>query len=758
MRPLAITIIFIISLEGAAFTQAASFQQRLTGDYALYDAMAGEGDKVALLLSDALITAPALYLISDYEPGSQIQNAQLISPLSGSVFWRIKAEAVWPNDKTIIARINRSQGSCGSASILYFDTQTSQGWELCFLFIDVGSEAAFTADPGSNSYLFMGNDPTTFPHLYFYKIGPDGQAIHRKQFRGFSSNVEELKPQEAVYLEGTATLALAGQLGNSRSFALQVDSSGQILHRKAFEGVLLDKIIAGGDGGYFVLGSTALYSSSSGNERDLALMKLDGQFNILWAKVFFAGHFNYHRADLKLLPDRSLALAYSTHGAYPVILTNLGPEGEILRERGYPLYEPRIKAFSDGSLLLATQSHFDEEGNRFLQVTIAKTDTSGGISGCETALACLKTAAIEIAAAPLEVEGSWEAPGFTRWDLMVRDTTLASQGFCDTPAPPSPLFNLPDTICLGGCLRLEGLPNRFAHGIEWELSGAGLDSVWQDSAAFNFCFTRPGEYQAKQTVWTLGCAYSHTEQVFVLDSLQAWVETEEGAACRPPPLAMEAKASRPAIQFAWSNGSSLPKSAALGSGAYSVTVSDGYCSATAGIEILFAEDRVNPDSALLLPADTSVCEQHLPFVLAPRSPYVEAFKLDGKTGQSFELRQAGEYALSADIQGCTYEKAFVLETRDCLSKLYIPGAFSPNGDGINDVFRPQGKDIELLELAIFSRWGGMVYRAAGPAAGWDGASASGKELPGGIYAFKITYRNTLLDKSEEAWGEVSLVR
>ncbi len=758
MRPLAAIIIFIIALNGAAFAQGASFQQRLTGDYALYDAMAGEGDKVALLLSDPVHGARNLYLISGYEPAIPAQNARLITSANGSGFSFINPKVVWANDKAIIARINRSTGPCGSASILYFDTQTSQGWELCIQFASGDSEAAFTADPGSNSYLFIGSNPAILPHLYFYKIGPDGQAIHRKQFRGFSSNVEELKPQEAVYLESTATLALAGQLGNSRSFALQVDSAGQILHRKAFEGVLLDKIVADGDGGYFVLGSTALYSSSSGNERDLALMKLDGQFNILWSKVFFADHFNYHRADLKLLPGHSLALAYSTRGAYPAILAQLSPEGEILRERGYPLYEPRIEVFSDGSLLLATQSHFDEEGNRFLQVTIAKTDTSGGINGCETAPACLKTAAIEIAAAPLEVEGSWEPPGFARWDLMVRDTILSSQGFCDIPAPPSPLFNLPDTACLGECLRLEGLPNRLAHGIEWELSGAGLDSVWRDSAAFDFCFTQAGEYQAKQTVWSLGCAYSHTEQVFVLDSLQAWVETEEGAACRPPPLAMEAKTSRPAIQFAWSNGSSLPKSAALESGAYSVTVSDGYCPATAGIEVLFAQDVANPDSALLLPSDTSVCEQHLPFVLAPGSPYVEAFKLDGKTGRAFELRLAGEYALSADIQGCTYEKAFVLETRDCLSKLYIPNAFSPNGDGINDVFRPQGKDFELLEMAIFNRWGGMVYRAAGPAAGWDGASASGKELPNGLYAFKITYRNTLLDKSEETWGEVSLIR
>lgn len=746
----------IVFLEGVAFSQTISFLQRLESSHALLEAFIGEDQEIVLLFSEALINAPELYLIELYTPGQPAPLTKIIHSESNAMFRFIGSKGVLSNGKELIADIGRYNGPRG---ILYWDLEQGRGWDwLAPQIFGPGRLSAFTADSWSNSYIIFGNHAVSPPALYFYKLDPDGQAVRRKSFSGFSPNIAQLKPQDAVYDPSAEALALAGHWGDNRSFALRMDTAGALLQGRAFEGILLDKILPDGQGGYFALGSTGLHSGVSGNERDLALLKLDAGLGIVWSKAFFAGHFVYHRAELKLLPDGALALAYSTRGAYPVVLAKLSAAGEILWEKGYPLFEPRIKVFADGSLLLATQFHFDEEGNRFPQVIIAKTDTAGDISGCETAPACLMSAPIGIEASVFEGDEAAAPSGFSRWGLNARDTAFSSQDFCDIPPPPSPLFELPDTLCRGDCVNIEGLPNRYAHGIAWSVQGPGLDTAWQDSLAFRFCFERPGRYEIEQTVWSLGCAYRHRQQAEVLDSLQAWIEADTGYICSPPPAQISVRAGRPLAGAEWGDGIDGIERSVAGSGAYTVTASDGYCRAEASAELRFIQDAIEIAAALSLPADTTVCEQHLPFALSPSSPYTEAFRLAGEAGETFWLPRAGAYTVSAEILGCPFARRFALGAADCRAQLYLPNAFSPNGDGVNDHFAPQGKHFELLELSVFGRWGGLVYQGNGPDARWDGRGAGGKALPSGLYVFKLVYLNTLLGQQEEASGEVSLIR
>ena len=97
--------------------------------------------------------------------------------------------------------------------------------------------------------------------------------------------------------------------------------------------------------------------------------------------------------------------------------------------------------------------------------------------------------------------------------------------------------------------------------------------------------------------------------------------------------------------------------------------------------------------------------------------------------------------------------------------LYVPTAFSPNGDGINDDFRPAaalGHDPELLEFSLYDRWGAEVYRLAGGArlstvtAWWDGRRA-GQHLPAGLYPYRLVVRFENGDVRRRA-GVVGLLR
>ena len=69
--------------------------------------------------------------------------------------------------------------------------------------------------------------------------------------------------------------------------------------------------------------------------------------------------------------------------------------------------------------------------------------------------------------------------------------------------------------------------------------------------------------------------------------------------------------------------------------------------------------------------------------------------------------------------------------------IFIPNAFSPNGDNLNDVFRPSGT-VQLKQMQIFNRWGELLYEQEGSVLEWDG-SYEGERVMQGYYYYLIRY-------------------
>lgn len=71
---------------------------------------------------------------------------------------------------------------------------------------------------------------------------------------------------------------------------------------------------------------------------------------------------------------------------------------------------------------------------------------------------------------------------------------------------------------------------------------------------------------------------------------------------------------------------------------------------------------------------------------------------------------------------------------------YVPNAFSPNSDGVNDVFKTYGEglDFENFEMLIFDRFGQLIFKTTTPFDYWDGRDRKGRICPMGEYVYKIT--------------------
>ncbi|HCC87791.1 MAG TPA: gliding motility protein [Prevotella sp.] len=75
------------------------------------------------------------------------------------------------------------------------------------------------------------------------------------------------------------------------------------------------------------------------------------------------------------------------------------------------------------------------------------------------------------------------------------------------------------------------------------------------------------------------------------------------------------------------------------------------------------------------------------------------------------------------------------------SKLEFPNAFSPNGDGINDIYKAKDgyKSITEFHATIYNRWGQRIYSWNDPSAGWDG-KYNGKDVSQGVYFLLVKAR------------------
>jgi gliding motility-associated-like protein len=121
----------------------------------------------------------------------------------------------------------------------------------------------------------------------------------------------------------------------------------------------------------------------------------------------------------------------------------------------------------------------------------------------------------------------------------------------------------------------------------------------------------------------------------------------------------------------------------------------------------------------------------------------------------------GAYAVALMVvsdHGCkdTIVKQIVVEEDFAI---YVPDAFSPNGDGVNDVFLPKGVGITRYEMNIFDRWGERIFTSNDMENGWDGSfpRRGTEELKQDVYVWHIKLMS-VRGKAKEISGKVTLMK
>lgn len=167
---------------------------------------------------------------------------------------------------------------------------------------------------------------------------------------------------------------------------------------------------------------------------------------------------------------------------------------------------------------------------------------------------------------------------------------------------------------------------------------------------------------------------------------------------------------------------------------------------------------VNPAFSVDIGKDTCMNDTALLNLIATVAGATGWTWQDGSHDSAITVTSPGLYWVRVTVNNCTKSDTILIKPCPVQSYFYMPTAFSPNGDGLNDVFRPVGNDIVDFHMIIFDRWGQMIFETSDQGQGWDG-TCKGRYCDPGVYAYVLTYRdpntqsNTLKTK-----GFITLIR
>ncbi|MBL7980891.1 MAG: gliding motility-associated C-terminal domain-containing protein [Flavobacteriales bacterium] len=291
--------------------------------------------------------------------------------------------------------------------------------------------------------------------------------------------------------------------------------------------------------------------------------------------------------------------------------------------------------------------------------------------------------------------------------------------------------------------------------ITLDAGNAGSTYLWNTGAtSASVTATNSGTYTVLVTN-SSGCSATFDAVVNVIQPPTVYLGADT-ALCEGQVLVLDA--GNPGSTYAWSNGSTGRYLNVSTAGTYSVSVNNG-CVRNDAIAVFF-----NPS-----PVRMAVNEFHTCLDDAPRYVVIDA----GNSGARHSWSTgANTQVILASAYGWYYvnvTNAYDCSARDsaqvieyCPATIFIPNTFTPNGDGLNDVFIPVGKSIASIRLMIFDRWGEALYETTDMEMGWDG-TYRGEVVKNDMYVWRLTYKfytdeHGTIGMEQQQMGQVQVLR
>jgi len=244
-----------------------------------------------------------------------------------------------------------------------------------------------------------------------------------------------------------------------------------------------------------------------------------------------------------------------------------------------------------------------------------------------------------------------------------------------------------------------------------------------------------------------------TDTVNVITSLSASVNLgPDIKLCNGASIILNA--GNPGMNYLWSNGETTQTINVTTSGTYYINVSSNGCTGSDTVNVV-----IEPPLTVSLGPDTTICPGDQLVIDAGKGYAAYSWIPGGESSHLLIITQPGTYGLTVlDSNGCIALTSIWIADF-CPSDLYVPSAFSPTGNGINDLFFAYCENVAEFHMYIFNRWGQQIFDSEDISQGWDG-NYNGEPVPQGTYVYRIDYKlyNYAELQKHTKVGTVTLIR
>jgi gliding motility-associated-like protein len=202
--------------------------------------------------------------------------------------------------------------------------------------------------------------------------------------------------------------------------------------------------------------------------------------------------------------------------------------------------------------------------------------------------------------------------------------------------------------------------------------------------------------------------------------------------------------------YLWQDGSTTQEFLVQRAGSYFVAVDLNNCTTSDTIEVSYI-----PLPYFNLGKDSFLCSGNQ-YILTPLlNTGANLLWQDGSTAASYTVVKGGIYFLTATNVCGSFTDSVTITMGYC--DIMMPTGFTPNGDGLNDLFMIKYPfPVKQFDMVVYDRWGEKVFEANNMTIGWDG-TWKGLPQPQGTYVWIINYTD-MNNNAQQLKGSITLLR
>lgn len=525
-------------------------------------------------------------------------------------------------------------------------------------------------------------------------------------------------------------------------------------------------------------GNTVVFLRDYGSERNLIINLFDSNYNFIKSTIYSVHNITIPPYDVPgysfdaSSADGNIVFNFSLHRSdlnylypfnfYVFLDSDLHLKKQLfVQEPGLDTVSGSVRFLTNGELNFVSSSR-QHSNSPYYQLNYSNTLTGGG-----TGAFCNARDSIYGSFAPhgLVYSGSFQYDSIKSNVYTSADSSLFTiSSFNILETSNCKIISICDSLKITGpaaiCLSSDTVAYRVyknpqcLKNIKWQIDTSFANLINATDSSLQLTFKKQGRF--KLYAMLEGCVLKDSLEINISKAKTAFKIDRDSLLC--PGKSSVLKAPKGFASYLWKNNSTADTLIITKAGLYSLTATDS-CG-----NIFKDSLQVNlMDTSFALPPRQHLCITDTLYIKVPKQAAAITWQpaTNGLVRHNF-LQLFPDYNTRYSIrlafaENCAVQKNIDITVAPCPETIFFPNSFTPNRDGLNDLFQPSiSSALTYYHLQIYNRYGQKVFETNNPHKGWDGTIAGIPQNSGGfIWICRYQFANKAMMQQK---GSCILIR